>query len=105
MEHVSSTEVRRGEPSWRESTGGLSSRYSGMYASGNERMPGPHRDQSEGQGVPRDRKARRSNNNEGGVKKRPGLLCKPVTGFPCHGISYASLRFRRMDFFVVCIVF
>lgn len=62
-------------------------------------MPGPHRDQSEGQGVPRDRKARRSNNNEGGVKKRPGLLCKPVTGFPCHGISYASLRFRRMDFF------
>lgn len=42
----------------------------------------PHRDQSEGQGISRDRKARRTNNNEGGVKKRPGLLCKPVTGLP-----------------------
>lgn len=46
-------------------------------------MPGlPHRDQSEGQGIPRDRKARRTNNNEGGVKERPGLLCKPVTALP-----------------------
>lgn len=42
-------------------------------------MPGLHRDQSEGQGIPRDHKARRTNNNEGGVKKRPGLLCKRIS--------------------------
>lgn len=81
-------EKRLNEPenpvAWRSRRAVFRVDIQGCVRSGNERVPGPHRDQSEGQGrIPRDRKARRTNNNEGGVKerRRPGLLCALVTAF------------------------
>ena len=76
--HVRKAIERAGEPSWLGEVDGRS--FESIFRdvqSGNERVPGPHRDQSEGQGrIPRDRKARRTNNNEGRVveRRRPGLL-------------------------------